>query len=535
MRLLKSHPILRLANSYLIDSPQPVNLSYLWNFGSLLAFCLIIQIVTGVTLAMHYNPSVTEAFNSVEHIMRDVNNGWLIRYLHSNTASFFFFLVYLHIGRGMYYGSYRAPRTLVWTIGTVIFLLMMATGFLGYINSPKWFKLIFLFIENNFVFSFFLFLLTIHIVSKLCIYIKVRLTRSNLLSKYINNKLECYLNKIIHLNKNFSTVYIWLILILLLGTFLFSVYECNKLYTNLDNFISVHNIKQEIITLNLINLNRFKFSMFQSSYKQIKHNSTFYKNNNLISDFLKEKNLTPILLYENLDLDTTKKAILKDTKNTAGIYLIFNKITGNYYVGSASTNRFYARFSNHLLYFRGSKVLKHAVNKYKLSNFAFMILELFPEVVNKENNKKLLDMEDFYLKSLLPNYNILTEAGSSFGYKHTEVDRIKMKINYSADRRKRIGDLNRNKNLSETTRLKLRESALSRKNVSFSKQALLNMKKKSKPIILYNLDRTVFGEYPSIVEAARSINCDEKTIRRALTTEKKILKRRFIIKYVKNN
>ena len=140
MRLLKSHPILRLANSFLVDSPQPINLNYMWNFGSLLAFCLIIQIITGVTLAMHYNPSVAEAFNSVEHIMRDVNNGWLIRYLHSNTASAFFFLVYLHIGRGLYYGSYRAPRTLVWTIGTVIFILMMATAFLGYTHSPKWFN-----------------------------------------------------------------------------------------------------------------------------------------------------------------------------------------------------------------------------------------------------------------------------------------------------------------------------------------------------------------------------------------------------------
>ena len=133
MRIFKSHPLLKLVNSYIIDSPQPSNISYLWNFGSLLAFCLVIQIITGVTLAMHYNPSVIEAFNSVEHIMRDVNNGWLIRYLHSNTASAFFFLVYLHIGRGLYYGSYKAPRTLVWTIGTVIFILMMATAFLGYV------------------------------------------------------------------------------------------------------------------------------------------------------------------------------------------------------------------------------------------------------------------------------------------------------------------------------------------------------------------------------------------------------------------
>jgi ubiquinol-cytochrome c reductase cytochrome b subunit len=133
MRIFKSHPLLKLVNSYVVDSPQPSNISYLWNFGSLLAFCLIIQIVTGVTLAMHYNPSVLEAFNSIEHIMRDVNNGWLIRYLHANTASAFFFIVYLHIGRGLYYGSYRAPRTLVWVLGTVIFLLMIITGFLGYV------------------------------------------------------------------------------------------------------------------------------------------------------------------------------------------------------------------------------------------------------------------------------------------------------------------------------------------------------------------------------------------------------------------
>ncbi len=133
MRILKSHPILRLVNSYLIDSSEPTNISYLWNFGSLLGVCLIIQIATGVTLAMHYNANVLEAFNTIEHIMRDVNNGWFIRYLHSNTASAFFFLVYLHIGRGIYYGSYKFPRTLVWVIGTVMLILMIATAFLGYV------------------------------------------------------------------------------------------------------------------------------------------------------------------------------------------------------------------------------------------------------------------------------------------------------------------------------------------------------------------------------------------------------------------
>jgi len=133
MRIFKSHPLLKLVNSYLIDSPQPSNMSYAWNFGSLLLVCLMIQILTGVTLAMHYSPSVAEAFNSIEHIMRDVNNGWLIRYLHANTASAFFFLVYLHVGRGIYFGSYRSPRTLTWIIGTIILIALMATGFLGYV------------------------------------------------------------------------------------------------------------------------------------------------------------------------------------------------------------------------------------------------------------------------------------------------------------------------------------------------------------------------------------------------------------------
>jgi ubiquinol-cytochrome c reductase cytochrome b subunit len=133
MRLLKTHVLLRLLNSYLVDSPQPANLSYLWNFGSLLATCLGIQILTGAFLAMHYTPHVDFAFNSVEHIMRDVNNGWIIRYTHANVASFFFIFVYMHIARGLYYNSYQTPRVLAWSIGVIILILMMATAFLGYV------------------------------------------------------------------------------------------------------------------------------------------------------------------------------------------------------------------------------------------------------------------------------------------------------------------------------------------------------------------------------------------------------------------
>src|ERR1041385_8073864 len=113
--------------------PVPRNLNYMWNFGVLAGLALVIQIVTGIVLAMHYNSNADTAFASVEHIMRDVNQGWFLRYLHANGASFFFIVTYLHIFRGLYYGSYKAPREMVWMLGLVIFLLMMATAFMGYV------------------------------------------------------------------------------------------------------------------------------------------------------------------------------------------------------------------------------------------------------------------------------------------------------------------------------------------------------------------------------------------------------------------
>lgn len=239
----------------------------------------------------------------------------------------------------------------------------------------------------------------------------------------------------------------------------------------------------------IINFNKFKHLHQQKRYKY----TLPIDSNNLLNKFLEEKGLKPRYIYNNLHLEEIRKTIAKDTKDLSGIYLIFNKVTEDYYIGSASTNRFYSRFSNHLIHFRGSKTVKHAVKKYNLSNFAFLILELFPEIVNKDNNKKLLNIEDFYLKSLLPNYNILTEAGSSFGYKHTELDRIKMKTNYSLERSELIGSLNRNKKLPKEVIEKIRKKAFLRGKVSLSEQSLLNMKKNSKPIILYNINHTVFG------------------------------------------
>lgn len=432
MRLIKSHSLLKMVNSYLVDSPQPSNISYLWNFGSLLALCLVIQIITGITLSMHYSPSVLLAFDSVEHIMRDVNNGWLIRYLHANTASAFFFIVYLHIGRGLYYGSYKAPRTLVWTLGTVIFILMMATAFLGYLRSPKWFKF------NN-------------------------------IKKKSND-------------------------------------SCNNKY----KYNSINEKKRGFHTCCM----PYKYSC------------------EIISEFILEKNLKPVFVYEYLQLQATKSRLLNETRNLSGIYLILNKVTLDYYIGSASTGKFFARFTNHMFNFNGSKTVKNAVNKYKISSFAFIVLELFPEIVNKENNKRLLDLEDFYLKSLLPNYNILTEAGSSFGYKHTEITRLKMWANYSEHRRATIGSLNKGKSLSFYTKELIKKAASNRTKPVYLPQYLENMKKKSKAVRIYNFDYTVFGEFSSIIEASKSIGCDQKTIRRALTSPKNILKRRFIVKYI---
>ena len=126
-------PVFSLMKSSVTDFPTPKNLNYFWTFGGILTFLLAVQILSGIVLAMHYTPHVDHAFESVEHIMRDVNYGWFLRYLHFNGASMFFLAVYIHMFRGLYYGSYKAPRELLWMIGVVILLIMMATAFMGYV------------------------------------------------------------------------------------------------------------------------------------------------------------------------------------------------------------------------------------------------------------------------------------------------------------------------------------------------------------------------------------------------------------------
>jgi len=131
-RWIKNY-IISIFTNHLIKYPTPININYAWSFGSLAGICLIIQILTGIFLAMHYTAHIELAFSSVEHIMRDVNNGWLIRYAHANGASMFFIVVYCHIFRGLYFGSYMHPRQLLWCSGVLMFILMMATAFMGYV------------------------------------------------------------------------------------------------------------------------------------------------------------------------------------------------------------------------------------------------------------------------------------------------------------------------------------------------------------------------------------------------------------------
>nr|YP_010389708.1 cytochrome b [Fundulus lima]UPT34482.1 cytochrome b [Fundulus lima] len=129
--LRKNHPLMKIANDALVDLPTPMNISVWWNFGSMLGLCLVSQILTGLFLAMHYTSDISTAFSSVTHICRDINYGWLIRYMHANGASLFFICIYLHIGRGLYYGSYLYKMT--WNVGVVLLLLLMMTAFVGYV------------------------------------------------------------------------------------------------------------------------------------------------------------------------------------------------------------------------------------------------------------------------------------------------------------------------------------------------------------------------------------------------------------------
>jgi hypothetical protein len=218
--------------------------------------------------------------------MRDVNYGWMIRYLHANTASFFFLFVYLHIGRGLYYGSYKSPRALPWSIGVIILILMMATAFLGIENTcPKW-------LDDE------------------------------------------------------------------MGTFL--------------------------MTSNLI------ISPSAGGRDPLGRGP-----GTKLKSLLDEHKIKPYLVFEELNKEEVKENLRAETKKKSGIYGIFNLTTGNFYVGSAVTNRFYSRFYKHLIKGLGNKNIAIDLEKYGIESFVFVILEYFPEEVTKRNNPNLMALETY--------------------------------------------------------------------------------------------------------------------------------------------
>lgn len=422
MALRKKNAFLALANSYLIDSPQPSTISYWWNIGSLLGLCLVIQLGTGIFLAMHYSSNLELAFISVEHIMRDVSSGWALRYCHANGAAFFFILIYAHMARGLYYGSYKSPRVALWVIGVIIFLLLIITGFLGFDkHSPK----------------------------------------SN------------------HIKTSYNRA------------------SPRKLLFN---------------------------------HHQIRSYSTSSRNNDNKNDsaekLFKELNIKPIMYFDNLDNNENHRSrgLAAQLNNLAGIYMVLNTINNNCYIGSASTNKFLWRLKCHLWYNHpnlGSKIVKQAVNKYGLNNFLFIILEII-DINSKDMKSELIKSENKYINMYLPKYNILKNAYTSLGYKHTEESRKLMKENYSDERREMIGKLNLGKKFTEETLDKMRKAALNR--LSHSEESKLKMVSKTHPIIVKQINDTNIGfKFTNLKIAAKALHCSYKTIQRAVRPDNQFI------------
>jgi hypothetical protein len=204
----------------------------------------------------------------------------------------------------------------------------------------------------------------------------------------------------------------------------------NKRFNNINSLVLNRRFS---LRNNSLFTNQIRYNLNDSSLN-IRYYST-NTNDNKYDELFNELKINPIYHFDNLDNLNTRVSILNTVKGLSGIYIVINKVTKNYYIGSAITNRFYKRFCSHLIYFTGSKILRDSVNKHGLSNFIFGVLEIFPELITQETNKELLKLEDKYLKTYLPKYNILLEAGNSFGYKHTEETILRIKNNYTEERK----------------------------------------------------------------------------------------------------
>lgn len=244
-----------------------------------------------------------------------------------------------------------------------------------------------------------------------------------------------------------------------------------------------------------------------------------------LKSWLDHYEIKPVIIFEELYKDEIKEKIKSDTRKRSGIYGIFNLTTGNFYIGSAITNRFYSRFYKHLIKGLGNKQIFTDINQYGLKSFAFVILEYFPEEVTKKNNLDLMILETNWIKTYLPSYNILLEAGNSFGYKHSEETKQKMRQNYSNARKVRVGSLNKDKFVSDSVKTLIKEKALNRTDEVKNKYRLAS----SKPVTVYNQDGTVYAEFSGIRIMAKHFKCDHKTINKAIKTEK-LFKQQWYVK-----
>lgn len=492
MRLYNKVQVLKMLNQHLGVYPTPINLNWNWSWGSLSGLLLGSQIITGILLAMHYVGHVDHAFASVQHLMVDVPSGLILRYAHANGASLFFTVVYLHVLRGIYYSSGTQPREVVWISGVVILLLMIITAFIGYVYSQKW---IFNVLYEDYIFF---------------------IRPSSFLA--LKNQKSEWLNEFFFFNNVISVATLrppaWL----------------NKMFYSSISGQDIEN-ETEVDTETEVETDT------EAEAEQLLYNEIFIEsyplNINSKNEYSPKMIITPVKSYNNLHLKETQYSILTDNKQKSCVYLIYNKINGNCYIGSATSNRINVRFRNHCIHHTGgNKPLTRAIHKYGLNNFSFHILEYFPGFVQKENFKKshlqLLELETSYLLTYKPIYNILPTAGSSVGLKHTEQTIEKMKKNYSEQRREFIGNLNKGKSLSYTTK-----KLISDKKKEFFKddnlktQFLLDCKHTlfpKKKVFLYDSKGVLISQYDSVNMVSQVFSCDRKTVRKYLDNSSKMFK-----------
>jgi group I intron endonuclease len=510
MRIQSTLGPLKVLNAHLNTYPTPINLSYAYNFGSLAGIVLFSQIITGILLAMHYVGHVDLAFASVVHLMTDVPSGMILRYAHANGASLFFVVVYIHILRGIYYSSGNQPREAVWITGVVILLVMVITAFIGYIYySQKW-------IFNDAI--------ILNLIKTAC---RLKIQFISFLGE---NSPPVALK--LNLRFNFNAR----------ARRFVSPPPYSGGLTNLRP--SLREGGRQVLHL-LSQRQEVHRSPSGSPFALAKGDATCL---NLLDGVYKlhlcciaplpitlntkdhiKINITPVKSYYNLHLTETQLKIQKENSKKAGVYLIVNNVNSNFYVGSAITNRINTRFRNHCIHLKSSnKPLLRAIRKYGIQNFSFHIVEYFKGFVHKENLKlnhlKLLELETYYISSLKPIYNILTIAGSSFGYKHTEESINKIKSNYSQVRKDTIGNLNKGKPLSNDTKNKLKSIALNRFADKDFKDEFLLMNKynlfKGKNVILCSMAGNTLSEYSSIQQVSQVFSCDRKTVRKYLNSGK---------------